>query len=313
MIDNVLASPRPPSVRSLHEAREAVLRIDDIAGPVGADVTDVDPSMPLSAEEVRLLDDALARRLVLRFRGKALSAGQLAMFGSQFGELQPHIAKKYHHPDNANIVLMTNQDAQGNFDPVGAKRGEDWHSDHTFEWIPPKATVLHSLTIPDRGGNTKFANMYLAYETMPQKLKEKVDGRHGTFKLGGRNAINTRLVDDKVPADVVHPLIRTHPQTGRRSVFANPTHSIGIVGMSQAAADDLLDELFAWCAHEEFQWQQVWRVGDTIMWDNRAAWHQATLDYPQDQLRKFIRTTVRGTPVMDRQEAEAMLKQLKAA
>lgn len=285
------------------------MRIEEIPGPVGADVTEVDPSRPLSPQDVKQLDDTLARRLVLRFRGTPLTASQLAMFASQFGELQPHIAKQYHHPDNSNIVLMTNQDAKGNFDPVGAKRGEDWHSDHTFEWVPPKATVLHSLNIPDRGGNTKFANMYLAYETLPAKLKERVTDGYGTFKLGGRNAVNTQLVDGKVPADVVHPLIRIHPVTGMRSVFANPTHSIGVVGLSREESDDLLDELFAWCERPEFQWQQVWRLSDTIIWDNRSAWHQATLDYPQDQLRRFIRTTVRGTPTMERRAAEALLKE----
>lgn len=286
------------------------MRIDHIPGPVGADVTDVDLTLSLSEDQVRLLDDALARRLVLRFRGRALSADQLAAFASQFGELHPHISKKYHHPDNANIVLVTNQDAQGNFDPIGAKRGQGWHSDHTFEWAPHKATLLHAQVIPDRGGNTMFANMYLAYETMPQRLKEKVDNRYGTFRLGGRNAIGTRVVGDKeMPADVVHPLIRTHPHTGRRSVFANPVHSVGIVGMSQTESDELLDELFTWCEREDFQWQQVWRVSDLLMWDNRCAWHQVNANYPQNQLRKFIRTAVRGTETMERQKAEAMLKQ----
>jgi taurine dioxygenase len=286
------------------------MRIDHIPGPVGADVTDVDLSRPLSADEVRLLDDTLARRLVLRFRGMALSAAELASFAGQFGELEPHISKKYHHPDNANIVLVTNQDAEGNFDPIGAKRGQGWHSDHTFGWVPHKATLLHAQAIPDHGGNTMFANMYLAYETMPQKLKEKVNDRYGTFRLGGRNAIGTRVVGDKeMPADVVHPLIRMHPQTGLPSVFANPVHSVGIVGMSQSSADELLDELFAWCEREEFQWQQVWRVSDLLMWDNRSAWHQVNANYPQNQLRKFIRTAIRGTETMDRLQAEALLKQ----
>jgi taurine dioxygenase len=289
------------------------MQIENVPGPVGADVTDVDLSAPFSAEEVTRLDDALAKRLVLRFRGTALLAQQLAIFGSQFGKLQPHIAKKYHHPENANIVIMTNQDANGNIDSVGAKRGEGWHSDGTFEWIPPKATVLHSLAIPNRGGNTKFANMYMAYETMPQKLKDRVNDRYGTHRLGGRNAMNTQLVDEHVPSDVVHPLIRFHPETGLRSVFANPTHSVGVVGMSQAEANERLDDLFAWCERKEFQWEQVWRANDTIMWDNRGAWHQATLDYPPEQLRKFIRTTISGVPVMDRQKAESMLKQTAPA
>lgn len=285
------------------------MRIRDIPGPVGADIIDVNPRVQLTEDELRQLDLALANRLVIRFREAPLSAPQLASFTSQFGELQPHIAKQYHHPEDSNIVLMTNQDADGNFDQVGARRGEDWHSDHTFEWVPPKATALHSLVIPDRGGNTKFASMYMAYETMPSNLKSKVDNLYGTFCLGGRSALNTQLVDNKVPPTVVHPLVRTHPITKKRSVFANPTHSLGIVGMSASDSDALLDELFEWCERERFQWQQVWKVADTIMWDNRSAWHQASIDYPLDQLRKFIRTTVRGQALMDRGTAEDMMRE----
>jgi taurine dioxygenase len=289
------------------------MRIQDIPGPVGADITGVDPRTPFTPDEVQQIDEALARRMVIRLRGAPLSATQLASFARQFGDLQPHIAKQYHHPDDSNIVLMTNQDANGNFDPIGARRGEDWHSDHTFEWVPPKATMLHSLVIPDSGGNTRFANMVMAFETMPPKLKSRVENLYGTFCLGGRNAVNTALVQNKLPPTVVHPVIRTHPVTGQRSVFANPTHSLGIVGMAQAEADELLDELFTWCDREEFQWRQVWQVADTIAWDNRCAWHQACLDYPMHQLRKFIRTTIRGTPPMDRSKAEGMLKQAEPA
>ncbi|MDP3138525.1 MAG: TauD/TfdA family dioxygenase [Burkholderiaceae bacterium] len=289
------------------------MRIVDIPGPLGAEVSDFNPLAPLSSDEVRQIDEALGRRLVLRFRGHPFSARQFGAFAGQLGELQPHIAKQYHHPEDPNIVLMTNQDAQGNYDPVGGARGEGWHSDNTFEWIPAKATLLHSLAIPDSGGNTKFANMALAYQTLPASLRRQVDGRYGTFCLGGRTALNTQLVAGRLPPAVVHPLIRIHPQTGLPGVFANPTHSLGIVGMNESDANALLDELFAWCEREEFQWHQVWAVADTVMWDNRGAWHQAAGEYPRNQLRKFIRTTLRGTPTMDRQLGEEMLKQKENA
>ena len=274
------------------------MRIVDISGPLGADILEVDPRVPLTDDEIARLETALASRLVLRFRGTPLSAPQLAALARQFGKLQPHIAKRYHHPDDANIVLMTNQDASGKFDPVGARRGEGWHSDGTFEQVPPKATVLHSEAIPDRGGNTKFANMQQAFKAMPEVLKKRLSNLDGTFCLGGRNVLNLQLVNEKLPDAVAHPVVRIHPVTGLKSVFVNPTHSLGIVGMNKSDADELLDEIFARCEREEFQWQHEWRVADTVVWDNRGAWHQATLDYPRDQLRKFIRTTVSGTPIM---------------
>lgn len=285
------------------------LEIRDVEGPVGADVRGLDPDRRLTRDELRAIEDAFLRRLVLRFRGMPMSPQQLVAFSGQFGELQPHIAKKYRLPEAPEVVLMINQDALGNFDKVGAERGVGWHSDLAYDWTPAKATFLHAVAIPDRGGNTSFLNMYLAWETMPEDLKRRVDGKLASFCNGGRQVLNQGITPDPKDrlADVVHPVIRVHPQTGRKSVYANPYHVIAILGMPRAQSDALLDELFAWCEQKRFQWDQQWRVGDTIMWENRSAWHSGNLDYPLDQLRKFYRTTVRGTPTVERAEAEKLL------
>lgn len=284
------------------------LEIRDIEGPLGADVIGLDPLARMAADDLRAIEDAFCRRLVLRFRGMPMSAQELCDFSRQFGELQPHIAKRYRHPDVPDIVLMTNQDDKGNFDRVGAERGVGWHSDLAYDRIPAKATLLHAVAIPDRGGNTKFANMYLAFDTMPDRLRQKVDGRFARFRQGGRLALNQGIMEPgAAPADVVHPVIRTHPQTQRKSVYANPYHTVSIIGMPRAESDALLDELFEWCAQERFQWQQVWQVADTIMWENRSAWHSGSVDYPLDQLRKFYRTTVRGTATVEQREESRLL------
>ena len=285
------------------------LEIRDVEGPVGADVRGLDPDRRLTRDELRAIEDAFLRRLVLRFRGMPMSPQQLVAFSGQFGELQPHIAKKYRLPEAPEVVLMINQDALGNFDKVGAERGVGWHSDLAYDWTPAKATFLHAVAIPDRGGNTSFLNMYLAWETMPEDLKRRVDGKLASFCNGGRQVLKQGITPDPKDrlADVVHPVIRVHPQTGRKSVYANPYHVIAILGMPRAQSDALLDELFAWCEQKRFQWDQQWRVGDTIMWENRSAWHSGNLDYPLDQLRKFYRTTVRGTPTVERAEAEKLL------
>jgi len=285
------------------------LQIRDIDGPLGAEVSGLDPDRPMSAAELAAVNEAFLRRLVLRFRGMPMTPQQLCGFSRQFGELQPHIAKKYRHPEAEEVVLMINQDAQGNFDKVGAERGVGWHSDLAYDWCPAKATLLHAVAVPDRGGNTSFANMYLAWETMPEDLKRRVDGKFAAYCNGGRQGLNQGITPDPKDrlADVVHPVIRVHPETGRKSVYANPYHAIQILGMPRAESDALLDELFAWCDQKQFQWDQVWQVGDTIMWENRAAWHSGNLDYPLDQLRKFYRTTVRGTPTVDRAEADRLL------
>jgi taurine dioxygenase len=284
------------------------VQIKDIDGPIGADVTGFDLLALLTDAERRAIEDAFVRRQVLRFRDAPLSPRQLCDFSRQFGTLQPHIAKRYRHPEVPDVVLMINQDEKGNFDRVGAERGVGWHSDLAYDRVPAKATFLHAVAIPDHGGNTKFANMYMAFDEMPGDLRRRVDGKFARFRQGGRLALNQGIMEKGAAhADVVHPVIRTHPESGRKSVYANPYHTVSIIGMPRRDSDALLDELFEWCSQDRFQWQQVWRVADTIMWENRSAWHSGSVDYPLDQLRKFYRTTVRGTPTVDGALADELL------
>lgn len=272
-----------------------MIEVKQLGGPLGAEIRGVDPRQSIAAADIKVVEQAFLDNLVLRFRDAPLSAPQLRDFARNFGELRPHVAKDYRHPNIPEIVMMTNQDKDGNYDKVGAERGVGWHSDGTFEAVPPKATVLHAIALPDSGGNTIFANMYLAYEKMPGSLRRRVDGKMARFRLRGRKAHTQGIVaaeDIGKMTDVIHPVIRAHPETGRNSVFANPHHTLCIEGLPPEESDALLDELFAWCSREEFQWQQEWRVGDTIIWENRSAWHSGRADYPKNQLRKFIRTTV---------------------
>lgn len=284
------------------------VEIRDLDAPLGAEVFGIAAGRPLSEHDRRAIEDAFVRRLVLRFRGVPMTPQELVAFSGAFGELQPHIALKYRLPEAPEIVLMINQDANGKFDKVGAERGVGWHSDLAYDWVPAKATFLHAVAIPDRGGNTMFADMYRAFETMPEALRRQVDGKLARFRQGGRLALNQGIMDSSNrTGDVVHPVIRVHPDSGRKSVYANPYHCVSILGMPRADSDALLDEVYEWCARPEFQWHQEWRVGDTIMWENRSAWHSGQLDYPLDQLRKFYRSTVRGTPTVERAMAERLL------
>jgi taurine dioxygenase len=282
--------------------------IRKLGGPLGAEVRGLDPHRPMEPAVVAWLEAAFVEHLVLRFRDAPLSPAELRDFSRNLGELQPHVAKDYRHPDIPEIVIMTNQDDKGNFDKVGAGRGVGWHSDGAFEQVPAKATLLHALAVPSRGGNTMFANMYLAYDTMPQALKRRVEDLQAFFRLRGRQHHTQGIVaanDVRKMTDVIHPVIRVHPVSGRKSVYANPLHTLAIVGLSREDSDALLDELFEWCSREEFQWQQEWRVADTIIWENRSAWHSANTDYPKDEARKFYRTSVRGTPMPTRMPAAA--------
>lgn len=262
--------------------------------PLGAEVV-FDPRVPMTADECRALDDALMRYQVLRIRGAVMTPEELWTFSRQLGPLRQHVAKHYRLDSLPEVVVMSNQDEAGNFDRTGATRGVGWHSDGTFEPEPPKATVLHAIATPTSGGNTQFMNAYLAFEAMPDDLRARVDGRMAVFRLRGRNHHTQNIVhgeDLKKLTDVQHQAIRVHPRTGRKSVFANPHHTLRILGMSEQESSALLDELEAFCTQPRFIWEQTWQAGDTVIWENHSTWHRGRGDNPKDQLRKFMRTTI---------------------
>ncbi len=272
-----------------------MIEIKKLGGPLGAEIRGVDPRAHLDADSVKAINQAFLDNLVIRFRDSAMSIAELRDFSRHFGILRPHVAKNYRDAQIPEVVVMTNQDANGNFDAVGAGRGVGWHVDGTFHQDPPKATVLHAVALPDHGGNTAFANMYMAYDTMPADLKRRAEGKFARHRLRGRKHHTQGIVnadDLKKMTDVIHPVIRRHPETGRKAVFVNPHHTLCIEGLSPTDSDELLDEICSWCARDEFQWEQEWQVGDTIVWENRSAWHSGRSDYPRDQLRKFYRTTL---------------------
>ena len=286
-----------------------MIEIVKLGEPLGAEVRGIDPRQPLSPPDAARVHAAFLEHLVLRFRAAPLTARQFRDFAAHFGTLQPHIAKRYSHPEVNEIVFMTNRDGKGEFDEVGAKRGLGWHSALAYEQAPANATLLHGVALPSRGGNTAFANMYLAYARMPAALKARLDGRYARFRYGGRHKVNLGAISkaDQERPDVVHPVIRTHPETGRKSVYVNPYHTYAITGMSLAESDALLSETYEWCARPEFQWEQVWQPGDTIIWENRSAWHTVRLDYPLDEERTFFRTTVLGERTLDAATVERAL------
>ena len=272
-----------------------MIEVIRVGKALGAEIRGVDPTRRLTPSEISQIEQAFVEHLVLRFRDAPMNPVQLRDFSAQFGPLRKHIAKNYRDHEVPDIVVMTNQDAQGNFDPVGAGRGLGWHSDGTFEAVPPKATMLHAVAVPDRGGNTLFANMYTAYETMPAKLKNRIESMKAVFRLRGRKQKTQGIVSEddlKRMSDVVHPVCRVHPVSARKSIFVNPHHTLCLADVSDEESEALLEEIFAWCLREEFQWEQEWRAGDTVMWENRSAWHSGRMDYPPDQLRHLLRATI---------------------
>lgn len=267
------------------------MEIVKLGEPLLAEVRGIDISQPLDADTQGAINRAFREHCVLVFRDRELTPTQMVRFESVFGTPMIHVTKKYRHPEIEELIVMTNLNAEGEVDAFESRRGLGWHSDMCYLDRPAKATMLHPLEIPDEGGDTLFANMYLALEEMPEALRKRLQGLSGTFRFGGRsNDVQNRLD----PADrdkplIAHPVIRRHPETGRESIFVNPIHTVGILGMADDEAVSLLDEVYEWCGQPRYQARHQWRMGDTLVWDNRCTWHSATGDNPLRQRRRFLR------------------------
>jgi len=177
--------------------------------------------------------------------------------------------------------------------------GAHWHSDDSYQPVPCSLTILYGVEVPPTGGDTQFTNMYAAYDALPAATKEriaplKVVHAYNSSRKGTRIATLSGAEQEKVPG-AVHPLVRTHPETGRRALYLNPNRMEQIVGMSRAESDRLLDELIAHATQPQFQYRHKWRRGDILIWDNRCTMHKANADYPDGAKRLMQRIIVQGT------------------
>lgn len=276
----------------------------------GAEVIGVDVLSLMAPEDLAAVEQAFLDYGVLLFREQPMTPQQLVAFSAQFGELQPHVQRAYQHPEAPEVVNMTNRKADGSFDEAGARRGaienlrDGWHSDLSYDPEPAKATLLHSLEVTSEGGNTCFSNVAKAFEAMPDGMKERVIGKRVEFPYGGQSrnksaakAASQLDSEAKALAFATHPAINVHPVSGQPAIYANPLLASRVLGVSETESEELLEMLFDWIDRPEFHWEHEWTVGDTIMWENRGGiMHSGRLDYPRDQARRFIRTTVRGGP-----------------
>ena len=221
-------------------------------------------------------------------------------FSKRLGPLDQHPADDAVLPDHPEILVVSTKKEDGAF--VGLPDGGPmWHSDLAYRERTSLGSMLYGIEIPEEGGDTRFANMYSAYDALPQYLKKAVTGRRGVFLAGRSNEKQVFLRNlnqtqkERTPA-VTHPLIRTHPETGLKSIFANPQHTISIEGMDPLEANDILAELFAYGTKEDFIYRHKWRVGDLTFWDNRCVWHIADLSRISDPtyVRHLHRTTITG-------------------
>jgi taurine dioxygenase len=279
------------------------MRIRHTDSQVGVEVSDVDVRN-LSDADFAAIYQAWLDRNVLVVAGQDLTIPEFLAYSRRFGIVEPHPSKSTRHPDYPDITLLgvNKFDAEGKLNMAIYRRGaEGWHTDGAYDAEPFKATQLYGIAIPDRGGDTLFASGYAAYDALPQRLKQRLEGVTGSFTYGGRRQSNALLnPEDRTAPAVHHPILRTHAETGRTSLYFDPGKIVRIDGAEPAESDDLIAELETYMVRPEAEYHHKWRVGDIVIWDNRCSYHKAAGDYPPDQDRVHWRVSIKAKPTTDR-------------
>jgi taurine dioxygenase len=276
------------------------MEIRPLSDTLGAEVIGIDLAQPLDDDSFAKVHRAHLDHLVVVFRDQHLSPDDQIAFSKRFGPLISHPADDATLAGFPDILVVSTKKENGQY--IGLPDGGPmWHSDLAYVEKPSLGSMLYALEIPERGGNTGFANMYTAYETLPGELKRAIEGRQAVNLAGRSNAKRdfrralNQAQRDKFPA-VIHPLVRTHPETGRKCIFANPQHTLEIVGIAADESDAILERLFAHITQDEFTYFHRWRPHDLVFWDNRCALHIADLTRLDDPsyIRHMHRTTIEG-------------------
>ena len=279
------------------------MKVNRIGKAMGAEIVGVDLGK-LSDEEFQQIKTAFLDNHVIAIRNQKLSPGELVAFSERFGKLEDQLNAKYTIPEYPDVLVLSNDMKDGK--PIGLIDGGDyWHSDSSHREKPSTATILHSLKNPREGGDTEFANMHLAYETLPEELKRRISGLkavHAVSKMKNKRVIISQRRPDwkdhyeqqKSIADQVWPMVRTHPETGRKALYVSPRFTVGIEDMAEDEADEILDALFEHQIRPEFVYRHKWKDGDVVIWDNRSVIHRGAGGYEYPDVRTMHRTVIAG-------------------
>jgi taurine dioxygenase len=269
-----------------------MLEFDPLSPGFGVQTHSVDLSQPIDEPLFAEIEQAFCRAQVLVLRGQNFQPQQFLDFARRIGRPEPHVIDQFHLPQHPEILVLSNVEKNGA--PTGlADAGTYWHTDYSYLAEPAKATLLYSIQVPEVGGDTLFANMRTAYDDLSDTMKRRIDamitlniyGNRDDLDEQSRTAASALNKDQWDKMDVVqHPLVRPHPATGQKALYAVSGTSMGIVDMPQGEAIDLLNELKAHATQPKYQLRLKYGVGDMVMWDNPSLLHSATLtdtQYPR--------------------------------
>jgi taurine dioxygenase len=289
------------------QSRTSSLTVVPSGRAIGADVVGIDMRRSPTPDELAIVEQAWSDHLVLRFRGQqGLTLEQLINFSSSFGVLDKRPIRGIIKGGAQNdlppeIAVISNILVDGK--PIGGLGADEaeWHSDMTYNNIPPKASLLFCVELPPSGGGTSFVNMYRAYEELPAELKSRVENLKCVHDASRNSVGELRqgfedVTDPRKTVGAIHPVVRTHPVTKRKCLFLGRRRNAYLQGLPLDESEALLDQLWAQATRPELRWTQDWKLGDAVLWDNRCAMHQRDA-FDANSRRLMYRTQIGGEAV----------------
>ena len=270
--------------------------VTPLTGHTGAEVRGIKLADDIDPAARADLNSAFANHHVLVIRDQELTPEGFKKAAQVFGELQPHDKKETHVPGHPDVYYVSNDQI------VNGKRiipGESFHTDHSNHPAPPKATTLFAVSLPSSGGDTQYVNMHDAYDDLSGTMKRRIDGMRAVHvylsKYSPRSlGLLTEESRKALPPPGIHPLVRVHPDNGRKALYLNPVRIESIVGMEDSEALDLIRELMSHATQKKYEYRHQWRHGDMVIWDNRSVMHQANPDYDMNERRYLYRLMLKG-------------------
>lgn len=271
------------------------LRIRKLSYALGAEIQDFRIADDLSPDTVREILDAFHTYQILLFRDQDISFATHIAFSRHFGELDNHDSvPDLRHTAFPQLLVVTNEGKE-----KSKVFGRQWHTDHSMTLSPTNASLLHAHQLPDVGGETMFANMYAAYETLSPGMRSMLDPMHAVHSISAARhlqGVDPEMLAAKAQRNppVAHDVVRVHPETGRKALYVNEMLTSHFENMTREESLPLLQYLYAHSTQPEFVYRHQWRRHDLMIWDNRCTMHYALADYDHGQIRRLYRTTVKG-------------------
>lgn len=274
------------------------ISVEPLDGPLGARVLGLDSRKPLTDEDFKKVEQAMLDHIAIVIPELEENATWLRDFGRRFGPLVPHVLDQYHHPETYEVSIIARNMGTPESRTTPMPAGAFWHSDLSYEKNPSDAIFLYATHLPNAGGDTLVANMYLAYDSLPERTKRRIAGLTATHRWGWNTGGATPKLNQQQSAthpDVTHPVVRLHPRTGRKVLYVSPGYTVKINEVSQSESDALLPQLFEHALNPDFRYRHKWALKMLLGLDNRASMHCAVADYeePRRMLRMIVGCTER--------------------